>query len=255
MPAESVKALAETGFFRLLQPASVRRPGGRPGHLPDRGPADRQRLRVDRLGRLGPRRAPLAARPVPAAGPAGGVGRRPGTRMSSSYAPTGRAQAVDGGHLLTGRWSFSSGCDHASWVLLGGIVDRRRGQARRLPHVPAAGQRLRHRRRVGHGRAARHRQQRHRGGRRVRARAPLAQLHRRARCVCPGQQVNPAPLYRLPFGSIFSYAITTPIIGMAMGAYDAHVAYQQRAGARLLRRARRRPRTRTAQVRVAEAAA
>ena len=41
-------------------------------------PADRQRLRVDRLGRLGARRAPLAARAVPAAGAGGGLGRRPG---------------------------------------------------------------------------------------------------------------------------------------------------------------------------------
>ncbi len=42
--------------------------------------------------------------------------------MSSSYAPTGRARLTEGGHKLSGRWSFSSGCDHASWVLLGGIV-------------------------------------------------------------------------------------------------------------------------------------
>ena len=37
------------------------------------------------------------------------------------------------------------------------------------------------------------------------------------RCACPGQQVNEGPLYRIPFGSIFSYAITTPIIGMGKG--------------------------------------
>ena len=42
---------------------------------------------------------------------------------------------------------------------------------------------------------------------------------------------------------------------MATGAYDAHVAYQQRAGAAPPTSARRRPRTRTRQVRVAEAAA
>ncbi len=48
-----------------------------------------------------------------------------------------------------------------------------------------------------------------------------------ARCVCPGQEQNPAPLYRIPYGSIFSYAITTPIIGMAFGAYEAHVAYMR----------------------------
>jgi 3-hydroxy-9,10-secoandrosta-1,3,5(10)-triene-9,17-dione monooxygenase len=46
-----------------------------------------------------------------------------------------------------------------------------------------------------------------------------------ARCVCPGQEHNPGPLYKLPYGSVFSYAITTPIIGMATGAYDAHVDY------------------------------
>ena len=78
VPADSIKALAGTGFFRLLQPGGVRRPGGRPAHLPDRGQADRQRLRLHRLGGLGARRAPVAARAVPAAGPGGGLGRRPG---------------------------------------------------------------------------------------------------------------------------------------------------------------------------------
>jgi len=48
-----------------------------------------------------------------------------------------------------------------------------------------------------------------------------------SRCACPGHEVNKAPLYRLPYGSLFSYAITMPIIGMATGAYDAHVAYQR----------------------------
>ena len=74
------------------------------------------------------------------------------------------------------------------------------------------------------------------------------------KCRCPGQADNPAPLYRLPFGSVFPYSITTPIIGMASGAYDAHVEYQ-RAGSVPPTPGRRRPRTRSPQVRVAEAAA
>jgi 3-hydroxy-9,10-secoandrosta-1,3,5(10)-triene-9,17-dione monooxygenase len=45
-----------------------------------------------------------------------------------------------------------------------------------------------------------------------------------ARCQCPGNAVNSSPLYRLPFASVFSNAVTAPIIGMAVGAYDAHVA-------------------------------
>src|SRR6202035_3107861 len=61
-------------------------------------------------------------------------GADPATRMSSSYAPTGKAKQVKGdgevggGYTLNGRWSSSSGCDHASWVLLGGIVTDDAGQ-------------------------------------------------------------------------------------------------------------------------------
>ena len=40
---------------------------------------------------------------------------------------------------------------------------------------------------------------------------------------CPGQAENTAPLYKLPFGTVFAYTITTPIIGIATGAYEAHV--------------------------------
>jgi 3-hydroxy-9,10-secoandrosta-1,3,5(10)-triene-9,17-dione monooxygenase len=47
------------------------------------------------------------------------------------------------------------------------------------------------------------------------------------KCVCPGQELNTGALYRVPFGSIFTYAITAPVIGMATGAYAAHVEYQR----------------------------
>ncbi|MGB0190855.1 MAG: flavin-dependent monooxygenase, partial [Nocardioides sp.] len=39
-------------------------------------------------------------------------------------------------------------------------------------------------------------------------------------CRGPGQEQNTSDLYKLPFHSIFTGTITTPIIGMAMGAYD-----------------------------------
>lgn len=49
-------------------------------------------------------------------------GKDPTVINSSSYAPTGKAERVSGGYRLNGRWSFSSGCDHCSWVNLGAIV-------------------------------------------------------------------------------------------------------------------------------------
>jgi 3-hydroxy-9,10-secoandrosta-1,3,5(10)-triene-9,17-dione monooxygenase len=48
-----------------------------------------------------------------------------------------------------------------------------------------------------------------------------------AKCACPGQELNTAPLYKIPYGSLFPYAIATTIVGMATGAYDAHISYMQ----------------------------
>ncbi|WP_233873615.1 acyl-CoA dehydrogenase [Paraburkholderia adhaesiva] len=44
----------------------------------------------------------------------------PDARASSSYAPLGKAEKVEGGFVLNGRWTFSSGVDHAHYVVLGG---------------------------------------------------------------------------------------------------------------------------------------
>ncbi len=36
--------------------------------------------------------------------------------VGSSVAPIGKVEPVDGGYRLSGRYSWSSGCDHASWL-------------------------------------------------------------------------------------------------------------------------------------------
>ena len=43
----------------------------------------------------------------------------PDTIIAGSLAPTARAVRVAGGWRLSGSWPFASGCDHASWNLLG----------------------------------------------------------------------------------------------------------------------------------------
>ncbi|RBH42824.1 flavin-dependent monooxygenase, partial [Pseudomonas sp. MWU13-2860] len=46
-------------------------------------------------------------------------GSNPDATASSSIAPLGRAEAADGGVLLSGEMGWSSGCDHAEWAILG----------------------------------------------------------------------------------------------------------------------------------------
>ena len=43
----------------------------------------------------------------------------PTALVSSSVAPLGKGTPVDGGVRLSGRFTWSSGCDHATWAILG----------------------------------------------------------------------------------------------------------------------------------------
>jgi 3-hydroxy-9,10-secoandrosta-1,3,5(10)-triene-9,17-dione monooxygenase len=227
VPADSVKALADTGFFRLLQPAAF---GGLEADPLTFLTA--VKMIASACGSTGWVASVLGVHPwqlalFPPLAQEEVWGADPATRMSSSYAPTGRATAVDGGHLLTGRWSFSSGCAHASWVLLGGIVPDADGTPTdfRTFLLPASDYAVDDVWDTVGLRGT--------GSNDIVVDEAFVPGHRSlsfmdvSRLVSPGQAVNPAPLYRLPYGAVFSYAITTPIIGMAVGAYDAHVAYQR----------------------------
>ncbi len=46
----------------------------------------------------------------------------PEALISTSYAPSGAAERVDGGWQLSGRWGFSSGVDHSSWTMVGVLL-------------------------------------------------------------------------------------------------------------------------------------
>ncbi|MGH3300088.1 MAG: 3-hydroxy-9,10-secoandrosta-1,3,5(10)-triene-9,17-dione monooxygenase oxygenase subunit [Streptosporangiaceae bacterium] len=254
VPADSIKALEGTGFFRLLQPAAF---GGLEAdpltfYLGVRSIASA-------CGSTGWVASVLGVHPwhlglFPAQAQQEVWGSDPATRISSSYAPTGQAVAVDGGHHVSGRWSFSSGCDHASWVLLGQIVtdaanrptDFRTFLLPRGDYViddvwDTVGLRGT-------------------GSNDVVVEGAFVPEYRSLsfadvfKLVCPGQELNPAPLYRLPYGSVFSYSITAPIIGMATGAYEAHAAYM-RDRVRVAYAGQQAAQDPFAQVRIAEAAA
>ena len=62
-------------------------------------------------------------------------GEDPETWLSSPYAPFGRAVPVEGGYRFTGQWPYSTGTDHAEWVILGGMVADAGGTPVRPPDV------------------------------------------------------------------------------------------------------------------------
>ncbi len=254
VPADSIKALAETGFFRLLQPARF-------GGLEADPIAFYKAVRMiaSACGSTGWVSSVVGVHPwqlalFPPQAQDEVWGADPATRMSSSYAPTGKAVQAEGGYRLDGRWSFSSGCEHATWVLLGGLVLNDKGQpvdfcTFLLPNTDYSIDDVWDT--VG---------LRGTGSNYIVVDGAFVPKHRAlsfsdvSRCKCPGHEVNDSPLYHIPFGSIFSYAITTPIIGMATGAYDAYVgAQKERIRASYIgQKAKEDP---YGQVRVAEAAA
>ena len=49
----------------------------------------------------------------------------PDATVCGSYAPAGKALAVEGGYELTGRWMFASGCDGAQWAVCAAMLPSR----------------------------------------------------------------------------------------------------------------------------------
>jgi 3-hydroxy-9,10-secoandrosta-1,3,5(10)-triene-9,17-dione monooxygenase len=143
-------------------------------------------------------------------------------QLSTSLAPTGTVQRVDGGFRLSGRWSFSSGCDFCQWAVLGGIVPPvEEGQPpdARVFLVPRSDYAIDDNWHVM-GLCAT-------GSKDIvvdDAFVPEYRTHSYQdafHLLHPGTAINDAPLYRLPFGLVFANGITAPAIGAALGALEA----------------------------------
>jgi len=221
LPDETLKDFLEAGVFRCLQP---RRYGGYeldPGTfyeaVMDVGTVCGSSAWV--LGVVGIHNWQLALFPQHAQDEV--WGEDPNGQLSTALSPTGTVERVEGGFRLNGRWSFSSGCDFCQWAVLGGIappltpgeapdartflLPRRDYEIDDVWHVVGL---------CGTGSkdlvvedafVPEHRTHSNRDA-----------FH----LTSPGLTVNDAPLYRLPFGLVFPSAITTPAIGVALGALD-----------------------------------
>ena len=227
VPEASIKELEETGFFTLLQP---RRFDGLEADpitfytaVRDISSACGSTGWVSSVVGVHPWQVALFADEAQQAV----WGEDTATRLSSSYAPTGKATVTEGGYQLSGKWSFSSGCDHCSWVLLGGLVFDTEGNVVDFKTflVPREQYTIID---VWHmvGLSGT-------GSNDILVEdvfvpeAFTLSMGETGQCRGPGQEQNTSDLYKLPFHSIFTGTITTPIIGIAMGAYAEHVEMQQ----------------------------
>ena len=154
-------------------------------------------------------------------------GDDPTVRISSSYAPMGRAKKTDEGLVLNGRWSWSSGCQHADWVFVGGpVLDENdkmidfctflvKGDQYRIEDVWNV---------VG---------LKGTGSNDIVVEDALIPAHRAlsfgdmAKGTSPGLEVNTAAIYKMPWGTIHPTTITSPIVGMAEGCYEVHREHQR----------------------------
>lgn len=143
--------------------------------------------------------------------------------ISSSYAPTGKVARVDGGFEISGRWSFSSGCDHGQWAFLGGMVPPATPDGppeMRTFLVPRKDYRIDDTWHVMGLKGT--------GSKDVVIEDAFVPEHRTHRLIdgfkrsSPGNEINKAPLFRLPFGQIFVRSVSTTAIGIAQGALDAY---------------------------------
>ena len=227
VPEESVKALQETGFFKLLQPKPY---GGFEADPVSFYTA--VKLIASACGSTGWVASILGVHPwhvalFDAQAQEEVWGGDEDVRISSSYAPMGKAEVVEGGYRLSGRWSFSSGCDHCTWVLLGGPAFSGGKPVDFCTYLlPIADYSI-----VDVWDTI---GLRGTGSNDIVVEDVFIPQHRAlsfiatSKCKVPGQAVNPGPLYRLPYGSVHPSTITAPIIGMAQGAYDAHVEHQRK---------------------------
>ncbi len=227
VPEASVKELEATGFFRLLQP---RRFDGFEADPVDFYTAVRDIASAD--GSTGWIASVLGVHPWQVALFADEAqqavwGSDSNTRLSSSYAPTGKAVQTDGGYTLSGKWAFSSGSAHAQWVLLGGLVFNAEGQVVDFKTfmIPRRDYEIVDVWNVVGLRGT--------GSNDIVVKdvfvpeAFTLSMSDTGRCFGPGQEQNTSDLYKLPFHSLFTTTITTPIVGMARGAYTEHVQMQQ----------------------------
>jgi len=177
------------------------------------------------------------------------------TIAAVSYAPAGKAAAERGGYKLSGRWSFASGVDNATWGIVGGIVPLADGPRPGFFLVPKADFTI-HDDWNTMGLCGT-------GSKTIVIDEAFVPAHRVVTFAemltgqTPGAAINTNPIYRQPMLAVVPQCLVSPALGMARGALKAFI---EQVGTRTTRGAvaggnNRMSEFATVQLRVAEATA
>jgi len=146
------------------------------------------------------------------------------TLVASTYMPVAKLTPVDGGWRISGRWGFSSGCEHARWCLLGGVLP---GTGEKPPEhgtflVPCSDYRIERNWEVLGLRGT--------GSHDIVVDDAFVPAHRVQRTndgsmdATPGRTVNTNPLFAIPFAQVFTRAVSTSCLGALQGAINLFCA-------------------------------
>ena len=152
-------------------------------------------------------------------------GRSPDSLISSGFTPTGKAVRVDGGYRLSGRWPFSSGCDHADWALVRSFVPAGRDDEPAELYmflVPKTDYTIIDNWFVMGMSATGSKDFELKGEVFVPAHRALSNL-RLANGTGPGSAFNGGTLYRLPRNATVPFSLAAPLLGIAARALEIFV--------------------------------
>lgn len=175
-----------------------------------------------------------------------------GALASSGLAPAGTVTRVPGGYWIEGRWSFSSGCDHADWVFVQSMAPAKDGDGAPVPSyflLPRAQYRIIDNWHVV-GLCGT-------GSKDIEIAGVFVPEYRSVRIAdlnegnAPGSRFHEGVLYRLPRAGSVPFTLGAPAIGAAQSLYDAFVEMMRTRASRGFALAEQA----TLQLRVAEAAA
>jgi 3-hydroxy-9,10-secoandrosta-1,3,5(10)-triene-9,17-dione monooxygenase len=144
----------------------------------------------------------------------------PNALIAMSGFPSKQVVRTDGGYLLSGNWPWTSGIDHCSWCILGGLLPASGDVPPESVYflVPKSDYEILDTWFVAGQKAT--------GTNNVVIKEAFVPEHRMIRVadiregLGPGTAINTGPLYSAPFTPVTFLALVVPLLGATIGAYE-----------------------------------